>query len=516
MALFSKDGGNTFKVIQDTNVELISAAKQKGYTQYQDMSKDGGETIKTVKADLVKPALDKGYQFLDVIQSTNANLGKVTKEAQSSEGKFESMLRGFAQNATLGFADDIVGAAAAINPLSNQTFAEARDAYRQGNDLAWEANPIQYGAGAAPAIVSQIAAAPVVGGLRGLGAGAAIGGLGALGSSEREGLDLAVDTALGTGLGGLFGGVGGKQAAQATTKAIGNAAAMPAQKLVSRVSGELDDIAEKAAVREIGGEALSRRVTEARRIGIDELGKQREDIIKQLELISNPKTFYRDGDSGKFERLLGQLAQIDDQISVHDLGGDLMMKLQPNQFSPRILDKTRELTLQNIDDVRLNNLADDNPLRRDIVRNIVDNTSKSTSPNANRSVSTGLVATGAGASIGAGLAGGAGAGLGAGLAGVALATPAGRAVLGKVPIIGKPVRGLDNLVERPNYALAIGAADLSEILRKSPQRLGKFANTLAKAADERGPAGLRATHYILMQNNPEYRAMFTGESESTE
>ena len=55
-----------------------------------------------------------------------------------------------------------------------------------------------------------------------------------------------------------------------------------------------------------------------------------------------------------------------------------------------------------------------------------------------------------------------------------------------------------------NQSLAVGANNISEVLKFMPEKLGKFANVL-KAAEQRGPQGVPATHFILQQTNPEYR-----------
>ena len=57
------------------------------------------------------------------------------------------------------------------------------------------------------------------------------------------------------------------------------------------------------------------------------------------------------------------------------------------------------------------------------------------------------------------------------------------------------------------YGLNTGAVianNLSEVIAKSPQLLGKFAKPLQAAAD-RGGNSLAATHFVLQQTNPEYR-----------
>jgi hypothetical protein len=50
----------------------------------------------------------------------------------------------------------------------------------------------------------------------------------------------------------------------------------------------------------------------------------------------------------------------------------------------------------------------------------------------------------------------------------------------------------------------MGANRLGELVKSSPQMFGKFANVLQQA-EQRGPQGLAATHFLLQSNNPEYR-----------
>lgn len=55
-----------------------------------------------------------------------------------------------------------------------------------------------------------------------------------------------------------------------------------------------------------------------------------------------------------------------------------------------------------------------------------------------------------------------------------------------------------------NNAAAIGANNISQIVKQSPQSLGKFAKVLQQA-EQRGPQGVAATHFVLQSTNPEYR-----------
>ena len=52
---------------------------------------------------------------------------------------------------------------------------------------------------------------------------------------------------------------------------------------------------------------------------------------------------------------------------------------------------------------------------------------------------------------------------------------------------------------------AVTADKLAQIIKSSPQVLGKYSNVFTKAA-ERGTQAISATHFILQQQDPEYRA----------
>src|SRR5262249_37850118 len=62
---------------------------------------------------------------------------------------------------------------------------------------------------------------------------------------------------------------------------------------------------------------------------------------------------------------------------------------------------------------------------------------------------------------------------------------------------------------------AVIADNLSDVVLKAPQLLGKFAKPLQDAA-ARGGNSLAATHFILQQTNPEYREMMLHPMDETE
>lgn len=157
----------------------------------------------------------------------------------SDVSQVESALRGAAQGASFGFADELTGAieAGLINP--EKTYEQARNESRANYAKAQEANPGTYIAGNVggailPALVSGgtsavgsglstagligSAGAKTIAGL--VGQGALQGGLQGLGESEGDNIgDIARDVATGTALGGTTAGlVGG--ASRGISKAV--------------------------------------------------------------------------------------------------------------------------------------------------------------------------------------------------------------------------------------------------------------------------------------------------------
>lgn len=191
----------------------------------------------------------------------------------------ESVARGAAQGLSLGFADEISGAAGgmwddlqrvlagesgpkatydefgrvlnAAELNKNATYSKRRDESREANRKAQEANPVLYGAG-------EVAGSVATGFVPGLnlakgatlaaraGQAAALGGASGLGMSEEENLiGMAQDTALGAGLGAGFSVVGEKVLAPALRKA-GNLVDRGA-KALSQKDGALNKGLSKAA-----------------------------------------------------------------------------------------------------------------------------------------------------------------------------------------------------------------------------------------------------------------------------
>lgn len=177
------------------------------------------DEIKTVKAS--EPSAPKSMKLSDLSDDD-------VSSPKSEVTKTESGIRGAAQGATLGFADELTGGVEALKDaitsdvygLSDvpEQYSKHRDESRAAYKASQEANPLSYGAGefagalALPA--GSIGAAKNAGLLTrliaGTASGAAMGGIGSLGAAETLDSntlkDAAKDAAIGAGVGGAITG----------------------------------------------------------------------------------------------------------------------------------------------------------------------------------------------------------------------------------------------------------------------------------------------------------------------
>jgi hypothetical protein len=183
-------------------------------------------------------------------------------EEEEAPSVVESGLRGLAQGATLGHADELTGAGAALlDQLKGdpRTLAEAyrveRNDSRKHYAAAQEENPGVYGVGnVAGGLASGLALTPLTGGASlggAIGAGALAGALQGEGDSKSDLTEgdvggVLADTAKGTALGAASGGLG---------FGAGKLAAAGVAKLAPKVSSALDSAAVASGRRAINGGA---------------------------------------------------------------------------------------------------------------------------------------------------------------------------------------------------------------------------------------------------------------------
>lgn len=169
--------------------------------------------LKGIKTDLFKQPEEKPA----------AKPAEVSPEAPKSDvGILESLLRGGAQGASMGFADELTAAGEAA--FTDKTYDQARAESRANYEAAQKSNPLAYGAGefgggAATALVPglNVGKAATLGGaaLKGALMGAGQGALNIAGSSDNAS-DIASDimdspgtmalSTIGGGAGGLLSG----------------------------------------------------------------------------------------------------------------------------------------------------------------------------------------------------------------------------------------------------------------------------------------------------------------------
>ncbi len=164
-------------------------------------------------------------------------------DAPKVPSQLESSLRGAAQGAFFGFADEATAAAEAL--FSDKSYDQARDESRAAYDAAQAANPATFMAGniGGSLATSFIPGLGVLNAAKGattagrVGLAAAQGGLSALGSSKADNaLEMAKDTAIGGATGAAFQGIGEKVIGPLMSKA-GGAFKSSAEKLAERATG---------------------------------------------------------------------------------------------------------------------------------------------------------------------------------------------------------------------------------------------------------------------------------------
>lgn len=155
----------------------------------------------------------------DVARASQADLAQAAKDGyrpvvDRKVSQLESGVRGAAQGATLGFGDEITGAAetAGKTLFGNEklrdfpaNYAQHRDEARNANAVARTSNPFTYGAGEVAGSIPAVAIASR-GGVPGLAAMGAAQGAGA--SEANNVTDIAGDSAKSAALSALLAGVG--------------------------------------------------------------------------------------------------------------------------------------------------------------------------------------------------------------------------------------------------------------------------------------------------------------------
>lgn len=362
--------------------------------------KDGN--VNVVRKSHQAKAEASGLKPLAIYQGQQSASKVKDKLSEGWKGDLEAGARGLANAATLGFSDELSGAAQAAKgafkkgSLSDlkSDYTKGRDEYREREDAAWDdgglGRKILYGAGAAvPTLASLGASLPAQGVKQAAILGAKYGAAGAAGGGTGQGqTDLtkgeygqyAKDLALGGALGGVIGG--GLQkgietlpkipgalesfARSRATKAAGGDSAK-AGRLVDRMPGGKEafgkDLLESGIVS--GGKSRQQMLDKAREIE-ESSGKNIGDILGQFDSLAGKKGYKSDALKRILERSKAEvldplnespatqeladrvnnkyLGRLEEYVKAKDMGprspNDSSLGFKGLQNERRLLDKT--------------------------------------------------------------------------------------------------------------------------------------------------------------------------------
>lgn len=477
--------------------------------------------------------------------------------------QLESGLRGAAQGASLGFADELTGGLeAAKDWITNdpsgfmENYKKHRDESRVNYKAAEAANPKTYlggqlGGSVPTLFVPGLGAAEAGTGLASIiGRGALQGGAMGLGASEGENAsDLARDTAIGATVGGATGAVG-EEVLGPVISGVGN--------LAESFGNKLGNTAERLAARGIGAERNTikklgdEKVREAGRFALDngvvtagastedmiarneairkEAGTQMENVYNKIDesgaLNFNPldaavKVEDKVGDFWRSPINRGETKQLEntlESILVRGRGADKNISLSEAQTLKQELGKVanwqNKLTI-----------TDKEKMARDAYGVVSDSIDEAVNKGADQVGVSGLKDALSEAKNYYSKTKTSGELLENKLArehGNRLLSLSDSAVAGGA-LAANPLSwtaaaalGAKKVGERYGVNTSAVLADkLSDVVSKAPQALGKFARPL-QAAASRGGSSLGATHFILMQTNPEYRKLMLESGEDKE
>jgi hypothetical protein len=264
--------------------------------------------------------------------------------------EIESGVRGFAQGATLGFADEATGAfdalIAQLDGSAKQDFSdeyvknrdESREAYRE----AQEANPVSYGVGNVGGVIATTAFLPGLSGaasVAGRAGQAALGGaVSGLGLSESEDAQGMIrDTALGAGLGAGLSVVGDKLVAPAFKRA-GQAVKSGYNQLV----GSTDDVLAKTGkvLADIPEDSTQRYLANPKSVNealdVEGLANLQQDLLDQMQGKSSDLSSESWGTLSTNSNLLKTptvINAIEDQQKALFVGKSLVGKQQQRAFA---------------------------------------------------------------------------------------------------------------------------------------------------------------------------------------
>lgn len=471
-------------------------------------------------------------------------------ETSAKVSPLESGVRGAADMATLGFADEGTGAAQALlekvkgNPSKlSELYEKYRNESRKNYETAEKANPKSYMAGQ---VVGGVGASFIPGLNAGAGAGLARtagkmalqGGITGLGKSEADPLSMqtAKDVALGTAGGAAGGAVGygagkavgaGANAVKEALPKMGEKARKLAEYLSARALGAERGTIKKLGEQKVlgaGGQALDEGVVRpfsssegmlARNTDVkSRAGKGMEEVYKAIDE-KGASTFNPLDTAVKVEKEVGpfwrspinagETRQFENTLNSVLMRGDKNIPLAEAQLLKEEIAKTANWrnTL---------NPTDKEKMARDAYKAISESIDTATEQGAKDIGSEGLLNK-----LTQSKKLYSGAKTADELLQNKIARDQGNKMIGLTDTVagaggvatGNPMTALKliagkKIAERfgPQTA-AVGANAVSKILKSAPQVLGKYAPILQEAA-QRGTSQLMLTHQLLMKTKPDY------------
>ncbi len=459
----------------------------------------------------------------------------------------ESFARGAENNFPLANQAIAAGSAA----LGDQSYSENLAQQNQDIAASKQAHPISYGAGAvtgavAPAFIPGVgeamAAAPIA-------SGAALGAAQGLGSTDvvQNPEEALKGAAIGAGTGAVAGAIlpSGKGASQdlesfANTKAVQALGLKPGTLGIPQE--ELEDLGQFA--HEIGATqgSLEQRVGSVRDL-LQQVGGQIGDMGAGAQPLQDVRPFI-----DRIEELAKESASIFEPSANQELGmyRQAMANLKPGVTFDQLQQLKTSVgsrAFDGVGDVKNDALANIYRVYKDAMKSIVDGSpseyqdamsqygklkdiSSALMNQWQKAQAQGVQAKGFGM-VGklAGMIGGEHPAANLAVAGALAPAHPFMALGALTPIATNPAsmetaaRGLSGALPVAGAGLKLGSIDavtsyLMNTLHSAPQKLGKYAQPLMKAAQEGGSQGIAATHFILASQHPEYNQMMMDREES--
>lgn len=391
-------------------------------------------------------------------------LGKV-KEGKS---KLESGLRGAAQGASLGFADEITGGLESL--VTDKPYQQARDESRAEYVKASEDNPMTYGAGE---IAGGVGSTLATGG--GLGTAAALGAASGAGYAD-ELQDVPANVAMGASVGAAGAMVG--KAASGLKNKLGQfaegraAAALDTDPIIGR------DLLKSGAVNPLNTQKETlQKLTIASKPYAEE---------KAVMLRGDPSQYSLDDIANKVRNKLGVPVSDAESTSLTKVFDEVESAAERANFEPvdaqRVDRLRKKLGIESkFNKERFGAPGDEMASKgfRDAY-GVIKGELESRNPglsNLNRKLSSFENA----------------------------ADNVNDRRLGLKDLISKQ-NVASKVLDKSNQFMAVTADTVAKVLPQNPQAFGKYANVLDNAL-RKSPESLRATLHVLQMSDPEFRQL---------